>query len=78
MILNGKMILRISRILGTLQLNDLNLRLPHQNQLIHNLFDHIESFENKLMLYNVGNPTKKMYKTHFPCLLKYNVTSIHK
>jgi len=37
----------------TLHLNELNLRLQRQNQLIHNLFDHITAFENKLMLWEI-------------------------
>jgi len=36
-----------------LHLNELNLRLQRRNQLIHNLFDHIKSFENKLLLWEI-------------------------
>jgi hypothetical protein len=60
----------------TLQLNELNLRLQRQNQLIHNLFDHIKSFENKLLLWEIQ--LRKNNTTHFPCLSKYNVTSTEK
>lgn len=37
----------------TLHLNDLNLRLQCQNQLIHNLFDNVKSFESKLQLWEM-------------------------
>jgi len=61
----------------TLHLNELNLRLQPQNQLIHNLFDHIiKAFENKLLLWEIQ--LKKNNTTHFPCMSKYNVTSTEK
>ncbi|XP_060881678.1 general transcription factor II-I repeat domain-containing protein 2B-like [Metopolophium dirhodum] len=60
----------------TLHLNELNLRLQRQNQLIHNLFDHIKAFENKLMLWEIQ--LKKNNTAHFPCMSKYNVTSTEK
>jgi hypothetical protein len=60
----------------TLHLNELNLRLQRQNQLIHNLFYHIKSFENKLLLWEIQ--LRKNNTTHFPCLSKYNVTSTEK
>lgn len=68
MIQNGKMI--FPNI--TLHLNELNLCSQHQNQLIYNLFDHIKSFENKLLQWEIQ--LRKNNTTHFPCLSKYNVT----
>jgi hypothetical protein len=60
----------------TLHLNELNLRLQRQNQLIHHLFGHIKSFENKLLLWEIQ--LGKNNTTHFQCLSKYNVTSKEK
>jgi len=57
----------------TFQLNELNLCMQCQNQLIHNLFNHIKSFINKLQLWEIQ--LIKNNKTHFRCLSKYNVTS---
>jgi hypothetical protein len=37
----------------SLHLSDLNIRLQGKNQFIHNLYDEIKSFQNKLPLWEI-------------------------
>jgi hypothetical protein len=55
-----------------LHLNDLNPRLQDTDSLVHNLFDHISSFDNKLQVSEL--PLRKGDLTRFPTLPEYMAT----
>lgn len=50
----------------TSHLNDLNIKLQGKDQLVTNLFDHIRTFQTKLLLWE--NQISKGNTVHFPCL----------
>jgi len=50
---NVKIIWNVQMNLSISHCNELNFRLQCQNELIHNLFNHIKSFENKILLWKI-------------------------
>jgi hypothetical protein len=50
----------------TLLLNNLNLQLYGRDNLVHNLFDHIKSFDNKIQVWKLQLSEGNF--THFPSL----------
>lgn len=55
----------------SLHLNDLNIRLQGKNSMLHNLFDQVKTFENKLRLWEVQLLRGDF--THFPTLSQCEV-----
>ena len=47
-------------------LSELNVKLQGKNQLVHEMFSHITSFQNKLQLFETQLYQSKFF--HFPCL----------
>lgn len=64
----------------TNHLNDLNTKLQGQDQLIHNLYDHIKGFQTKLKLWE--SQLSKNITVHFPnltdCITEANLANMKK